>query len=61
MTTERVKIAPTHHEEQVSFKETVKALVSNRALLGIIAAAILLLLASLMTPVCQPVRFCGLF
>lgn len=35
MTTERVKIAPTHHEEQVSFKETVKALVSNRALLGI--------------------------
>lgn len=49
MTTERVKIAPTHHEEQVSFKETVKALVSNRALLGIIAAAILLLLASLMT------------
>lgn len=49
MTTERVKVQPDPNAEKVSFGQTVKALVTNRALLGIIAAAILLLLASLMT------------
>lgn len=49
LTTERVKIEPEPDVEKVSFGQTIKALVTNRALLGIIAAAILLLLASLMT------------
>lgn len=49
MTTERVHVEPNPDAEKVSFLQTVKALVTNRALLGIIAAAILLLLASLMT------------
>lgn len=49
LTTERVKIEPEPDVEKVSFGQTIKALATNRALLGIIAAAILLLLASLMT------------
>ena len=49
LTTERVQIKPDPNAEKVSFLQTVKTLVTNRALLGIIAAAILLLLASLMT------------
>lgn len=48
-TTERVKTAPTPAGMQVSFLQTVGTLLTNRALLGIIAAAILLLLGSLMT------------
>lgn len=49
LTTERVQIKPDPNAPKVSFGQTVKALITNRALLGIIAAAILLLLASLMT------------
>lgn len=49
MTTERVKIEPDPETEKVSFGQTMKALVTNRALLGIIAAAILLLLGSLIS------------
>lgn len=49
LTTERVQIKPDPNAAKVSFGQTVKALITNRALLGIIAAAILLLLASLMT------------
>ena len=49
MTTERVKIEPEPEAEKVSFGQTMKALVTNRALLGIIAAAILLLLGSLIS------------
>lgn len=48
LTTERVKSEPDPNAAQVSFGQTIKALVTNRALLGIIAAAILLLLASLL-------------
>lgn len=49
LTTERVKSEPDPNAVQVSFGQTIKALVTNRALLGIIAAAILLLLASLLS------------
>lgn len=49
LTTERIQIKPDPNAPKVSFGQTVKALITNRALLGIIAAAILLLLASLMT------------
>ena len=49
LTTERVHVEPDKDAENISFLQTVKTLVTNRALLGIIAAAILLLLASLMT------------
>lgn len=49
LTTERVQIKPDPNAPKVSFMQTVKTLATNRALLGIIAAAILLLLASLMT------------
>ncbi|MCI6466612.1 MAG: glycoside-pentoside-hexuronide (GPH):cation symporter [Faecalicatena sp.] len=49
LTTERVKTEPDQSAPQVSFGQTIKTLVTNRALLGIIAAAILLLLASLLT------------
>lgn len=49
LTTERVHIKPDPNAPKVSFMQTVKTLATNRALLGIIAAAILLLLASLMT------------
>ncbi len=49
MTTERVKIEPDFNGEKISFGQTMKAIITNRALLGIISAAILLLLASLMT------------
>lgn len=48
-TTERVKTEPDPNAKQVSFLTTVKTLVTNRALLGIIAAAVLLLLGSLLT------------
>lgn len=49
LTTERVQIEPDPNAEKISFLKTVRTLITNRALLGIIAAAILLLLASLMT------------
>lgn len=49
LTTERVQIAPGEAGERVGILGTLKRLVSDRALLGIILAAILLLLASLLT------------
>ena len=48
MTTERVKIEKKNDGKMPAMGETVHALVSNRALLAIIAAAIFLLLSSLM-------------
>lgn len=49
MTVERVKIEPEQNGEKVGSVKTLKTLGSNRALLGIILAAIMLLLASLLT------------
>ena len=49
LTTERVQIEVDPNAEKISFFQTIKTLVKNRALLGIIAATILLLLASLLT------------
>lgn len=49
LTTERVQVAPGEAGERVGIIGTLKRLVSDRALLGIILAAILLLLASLLT------------
>ncbi len=48
-TTERVQIETKEQGERVGIVETLKRLISDRALLGIILAAILLLLASLLT------------
>lgn len=48
MTTERVQIDKTADKKSMGLGETAKALISNRALLAIIAAAIFLLLSSLM-------------
>ncbi len=49
LTTERVQIEAHVSEERVRVGETLKRLISDRALLGIILAAILLLLASFLT------------
>lgn len=49
LTTERVQIEVKVSEKSVSIVETLKRLASDRALLGIILAAILLLLASFLT------------
>lgn len=47
-TTERIKIEPDPNAEKISLTKTFKAIFSNRALLGIVGAAIFLLLSSLM-------------
>lgn len=49
LTTERVQIKASETNEKVGIAGTLKRLISDRALLGIILAAILLLLASLLT------------
>lgn len=49
LTTERVKIETSKNEDKVGIVDTLKRLGTDRALLGIILAAILLLLASLLT------------
>lgn len=49
LTTERVQVAPGEAGERVGILGTLKRLISDRALLGIIVAAVLLLLASLLT------------
>lgn len=49
LTTERVKITGHVSEEKVGIGDTLRRLISDRALLGIILAAILLLLASFLT------------
>lgn len=47
-TTERIKIEPDPNAEKISLAKTFGAIFSNRALLGIVGAAIFLLLGSLM-------------
>lgn len=47
-TTERIKIKPDPNAEKISLGKTFGAIFSNRALLGIVGAAIFLLLSSLM-------------
>lgn len=47
-TTERIKIEPDPNAERISLAKTFGAIFSNRALLGIVGAAIFLLLSSLM-------------
>lgn len=47
-TTERIKIEPDPNTEKISLAKTFGAIFSNRALLGIVGAAIFLLLSSLM-------------
>ena len=47
-TTERIKIQPDPNAEKISLAKTFGAIFSNRALLGILGAAIFLLLSSLM-------------
>lgn len=47
-TTERIKIQPDPNAEKVSLVKTFGSIFSNRALLGIVGAAIFLLLSSLM-------------
>lgn len=49
MTCERVKIVKNPEQKDEKFFTSLKGLISNRALLGIIVAAILLLLVSLLT------------
>ena len=47
-TTERVKIERDPNEQKITLKDTIKAVFTSRALLGIVAAAIFLLLSSLL-------------
>ena len=49
MTTERVKVETKETQRKAGFSQTVKSILSNRALLGIILAALLLLVAQIMT------------
>ncbi len=49
MTTERVEYVPKTTDKKVSIGETLKTLFTNRALLGLVLSAVLLLLASLMS------------
>ena len=48
MTTERVKAAPAENVKQVGFLETVRTLVTNRALIGIVIASICILAAQIL-------------
>lgn len=48
LTTERVKIETKRMQDKASFAQTVKNIFSNRSLLGIILAALLLLIAQIM-------------
>lgn len=49
MTTERVKFEPEPNIEKVSFLQTITTLLKNRALLGFVAAAVLMLLGAIFT------------
>ena len=48
MTTERVKAAPAENVKQVGFLETVRTLVTNRALIGLVIASICILAAQIL-------------
>lgn len=60
LTTERVKLEPAQ-KESASLAETFKTVVSNRALLSIIAAAIVLLLSSFMSQTMNTYLFADYF
>ena len=63
LTTERVKVAPATAQktEKVSAGATIKAIFTNRALLGIIVSAIFLLLAMLLTQTMNQYLFADYF
>ncbi len=61
MTTERVKVVGSVQEKSVSAGATVKAIFTNRALLGIILAAIFLLLSMLLTQTMNQYLFADYF
>lgn len=58
---ERVKIAPTTQENKVSAGQLAKGLISNKALLAIIGAALVLLLASLLAQTMNTYLFMDYF
>ena len=60
LTTERVKLEPAQ-KESASLAETFKTVISNRALLSIIAAAIVLLLSSFMSQTMNTYLFADYF
>jgi len=60
LTTERVKLEPVE-KESASLAETFKTVISNRALLSIIAAAIVLLLSSFMSQTMNTYLFADYF
>lgn len=61
MTTERVKIEPDPNAKKVSIIDTFSAIFKNRALLGIIGAAIMLLLSQLMAQTMNNYLFADYF
>ena len=61
LTTERIKLEPTQKEENVSLAETFKTIISNRALLAIIGAAIVLLLSQFMGQTMNQYLFASYF
>lgn len=61
LTTERVKTVLTEKEATVSAGQTIKAIFTNRALFGIIIAAIFLLLAMLLTQTMNQYLFADYF
>ncbi len=60
-TTERVKLEPSQKEENVSLAQSFKSIASNRALLAIIGAAIVLLLSQLMVQTMNNYLFASYF
>ena len=60
-TTERIKLEPTKKEENASLAKSFKTIISNRALLAIIGAAITLLLSQFMTQTMNQYLFASYF
>lgn len=60
-TTERIKLEPAQTEEKTSLVESFKTIVSNRALLAIIGAAIVLLLSQFMGQTMNQYLFANYF
>lgn len=61
LTTERIKLEPAQKEENVSLATTFKTIISNRALLSIIGAAIVLLLSQFMAQTMNQYLFANYF
>ena len=60
-TTERIKLEPTKKEENASLAKSFKTIISNRALLAIIGAAITLLLSQFMAQTMNQYLFASYF